>query len=588
MLEGINALFLIGGLLLFVSVMATRVSARLGFPLLLVFLGVGMLAGEEGIGGLRFDSLGGAFMVGQLALAVILLDGGLRTQWHTLRLSWRPSAVLATWGVVATVLPLGLFVTWVLGVDWRLGLLMAAIVGSTDAAAVFSLLRNSGVRLNQRVLATLEVESGANDPMAIFLVTAFIAMIMNPAEAGVLSFLGILVQQMGLGLLAGVIGGKILAKLMQRLHLAEGLYALLILSGGILMFAFTNLVGGSGFLAVYITGIFIGNQRSHATEHVLRVMDGLAWLAQASMFVVLGLLVTPSRLFENGWHALAIAVFLMLVARPLAVYSSLYWFRYQKREVAYISWVGLRGAVPITLAMMPWMMGVNDSRLLFDVAFAVVILSLLVQGASIPGMARLLKVSLPPQPEPKEEREIWLDEEASLQFSSYEVQTESDAEGQHPDAVAAGLDAVAVRCFALMRQRTPEPLTPETRLQAGDIAWYFATPEYVEKLAEQFYQTANATRTSQHFFGEFVLPPDALAGDLADAYGLVLSAEERDLSLRHLFKTRFEGMPVEGDRIFIGEFELTVKETNDDGRIEWLGLKVPTKKVATKKQDDAK
>ena len=306
------------------------------------------------------------------------------------------------------------------------------------------------------------------------------------------------------------------------------------------------------------------------------------------MFVVLGLLVTPSRLFENGWHALAIAVFLMLVARPLAVYSSLYWFRYQKREVAYISWVGLRGAVPITLAMMPWMMGVNDSRLLFDVAFAVVIVSLLVQGASIPAMARLLKVSLPPQPEPKEEREIWLDEEASLQFSSYEVQTESDAEGQHPDAVAAGLDAVAVRCFALMRQRTPEPLTPETRLQAGDIAWYFATPEYVEKLAEQFYQTANATRTSQHFFGEFVLPPDALAGDLADAYGLVLSAEERGLSLRHLFKTRFEGMPVEGDRIFIGEFELTVKETDDDGRIEWLGLKVPTKKVATKKQDDAK
>lgn len=425
------------------------------------------------------------------------------------------------------------------------------------------------MRLNQRVLATLEVESGANDPMAIFLVTAFIAIIMNPADAGVLSFLGMLVQQMGLGLLAGVIGGKILAKLMQRLHLAEGLYALLILSGGILMFAFTNLVGGSGFLAVYITGIFIGNQRSHATEHVLRVMDGLAWLAQASMFVVLGLLVTPSRLFENGWHALAIVVFLMLVARPLAVYSSLYWFRYQKREVAYISWVGLRGAVPITLAMMPWMMGVNDSRL--------------VQGASIPAMARLLKVSLPPQPEPKEEREIWLDEEASLQFSSYEVQAESDAEGRHPDAVATGLDAVAVRCFALMRQRTPEPLTPETRLQVGDIAWYFATPEYVEKLAEQFYQTGNATRTSQHFFGEFVLPPDALAGDLADAYGLVLSAEERNLSLRHLFKARFEGMPVEGDRIFIGEFELTVKETDDDGRMEWLGLKVPTKKTAAKK-----
>lgn len=577
MLDGINALFLIAGFLLFVSVMATRLSVRLGFPLLLVFLGVGMLAGEDGIGKIEFDSFAAAFMLGQLALAVILLDGGLRTRWPTLRLAWRPAALLASWGVLATVLLLGIFATWVLDVDWRLGLLMAAIVGSTDAAAVFSLLRNSGVRLNKRVLATLEVESGANDPMAILLVSAFIAMIMQPEEAGVWSFVLMLVQQLGLGLMLGMIGGKILAKLMRQLHLAEGLYALLILSGGILMFAATNLLGGSGFLAVYITGIFIGNQRSHATEHVLRVMDGLAWLAQAGMFVVLGLLVTPSRLLEHGWQALAIAVFLIVVARPLAVASGLWRFHYQKRELAYISWVGLRGAVPITLAMMPLMMGVPDSRLLFDVAFAVVIMSLLIQGSSIPWMARLLRVSLPPQPEPEDEREIWLDKEASLQFSAYQVQPESDAEGMHPDAVLTLSDTAQMRCFALMRAGEPIELDAATRLQSDDVAWYFAPSDVVATLVQRFYQTSSATRKNQHFFGEFVLPPDALAGDLADAYGLILAEEERRMSLQKLLHLRLENKPVEGDRIFIGAFELTVKKTDERGAIKHIGLKLPTR-----------
>lgn len=578
MLNNMQVFFLIAGLLLFVSVMATRLSVRLGFPLLLVFLGVGMLAGEEGVGGIRFNSVSGAMMIGQLALAVILLDGGLRTRLSTIRLAWKPAAVLASWGVLATVLLVGVFATLVLDVDWRLGLLMAAIVGSTDAAAVFSLLRNSGVRLNERVQSTLEVESGANDPMAIFLVSAFIAMLVQPQEAGVLSFLVMLAQQLGLGLVVGVLGGKILARLMHRLHLAEGLYALLILSGGILMFAATNLIGGSGFLAAYITGIFIGNQRSHATEHVLRVMDGLAWLAQASMFVVLGLLVTPSQLWEHSWQALLIALFLMLAARPLAVYSSIIWFHYRKRELAYISWVGLRGAVPITLAMMPLMMGVRESHLLFNVAFAVVILSLLLQGASIPWMAHWLKVSLPPMPEAREEREIWLDQAVSLEFSAYEVQNGADVEGMHPDAVAANIDPVAVRCFALIREGEQIPLVAETRLQPQDVAWYFTGAEHVDELAQRFYQNDMATRTSQHFFGEFELPPQARAGDLAAVYGLVLEENEADLNLRDLMHARLENTPVAGDRVWVGEFELIVKDTDACGEISHIGLKAPTKK----------
>lgn len=275
-MDGVNFLFLITALLLFVSVIATRASTKLGMPLLLVFLGVGMLAGEQGIGGIKFDNYSAANTIGQLALAVILLDGGLRTNLSSFRIALKPSAVLASYGVIATVVLLGIFATLFLGVDWKHGMLMAAIVGSTDAGAVFSLLRTSGVRLNSRVMATLELESGCNDPMAILMVTALIMMIMQPQEADALTIGWLLVKQLGLGLILGWLAGKVLARLLARIRLADGLYALLVASGGLMLFASTNLLGGSGFLAVYLAGVFIGNSHTRAIEHVFNVMDGLA------------------------------------------------------------------------------------------------------------------------------------------------------------------------------------------------------------------------------------------------------------------------------------------------------------------------
>ena len=325
-MTGINALFLLVGLLLFISVLASTISARLGLPLLLLFLGVGMLAGEDGPGGIIFNDFFIATLIGQLALAVILLDGGLRTRVASFRVALKPAAVLATWGVIGTAGLLGVFATWLLGVDWRLGFLLAAIVGSTDAAAVFALLRNSGVKLNERVQATLEIESGANDPMAILLVVALVEMLLHPEKSSVAGFAWMLVSQMGLGALFGLVAGWVLSRMMAKLNLAEGLYALLILSGGLLIFAATNLLNGSGFLAVYLAGVVVGNRRSHATEHVLRVMDGLAWLSQAVMFVVLGLLVSPTNMLSHAWEALAMAVFLTLVARPIAVAIGLWPF----------------------------------------------------------------------------------------------------------------------------------------------------------------------------------------------------------------------------------------------------------------------
>lgn len=571
-----NSLFLLGGALLFLSVVSTTLSARLGMPLLLVFLAVGMLAGEEGVGGIVFNNVVMANFISQLALAVILLDGGLRTQLSSFRIALKPASVLASWGVFATVLPLGLFATFYLGLDWKFGVLMAAIVGSTDAGAVFSLLRNSGVRLNERVQATLEIESGANDPMAVFLVTALITMIMQPAESGAAAFVRMLALQIGFGLLTGWAGGKILAKLVRRLNLAEGLYALMIVSGGLLVFAFTNTIGGSGFLAVYLAGIIVGNQRNRATEHVLRVMDGLAWLAQATLFVMLGLLVSPAGVLDRAAEALAIAAFLMLVARPLAVFGGLWKFNYSLREKAYISWLGLRGAVPISLAMMPLVMGVPNSHLLFDVAFAVVVLSLLIQGTTIPVMARLLKVAMPNKPEPKDTHDIWLAEKEIVRMSAFKVVAESEAEGHHPDMVEPISDSFDARCFALIRNGSRIEMQSDTVLQAEDLAWYILPDGKVDKMAKYFTETGIGVRENFDFFGEFVVSPAARSGDLALAYGLKLEAGEEGLSLAELFDKRSDSQePVEGDRIDIGGFMLTAKEVDGDGNIGSMGLKVP-------------
>ncbi|MCK6391394.1 MAG: potassium/proton antiporter [Azonexus sp.] len=577
----ISTLFLLAGLLLFISVLASTISARLGLPLLLLFLGVGMLAGEDGPGGILFNDFFTANLVGQLALAVILLDGGLRTDSGSFRVALKPAAVLATWGVICTVALLGVFATWVLDVDWRLGLLLAAIVGSTDAAAVFALLRHSGVRLNERVKSTLEIESGSNDPMAILLVTVMVEILLHPERAGFAAFALLLLKQAGIGLLFGFAGGKILAALLRRLNLAEGLYALLILSGGLLIVGAANLLDGSGLLAVYIAGVIVGNRRSHATEHVLRVMDGLAWLAQAGMFVVLGLLVTPSHLAEYGWQALAMALFLMLVARPLAVAIGLRPFRYALNEVAFVSWVGLRGAVPVVLAIFPVVMGVPDSKLLFDVAFSVVLLSLLVQGATIPAAARLLKVELPPTDEPLDRREVWVGEEAALPMFAYRVTAGSAAEGRHPDDLAAEQEHGEVRCIAIVRDGHLLDITLDLRLRSEDSAWFIAPESVAEPMARTFGSALQDIGRNSRFFGEFAVAPDCLAGDLAAAYGFAFGPDEQSRRLDEVLVDRLGRPAVVGDRVQVSGFVLVVRSMGAGGRIVSVGLKCPLAGTST-------
>ncbi len=573
-MDGINTLFLLMGILLFISVLASTLSARLGLPLLLMFLFVGMLAGENGPGGIHFNNFFSATLISQLALAIILLDGGLRTKTSSFRVALKPATVLASWGVIATVAILGIFVTYLLDISWKMGFLMAAIVGSTDAAAVFSLLRNSGVRLHNRVQSTLEIESGANDPMAILLVMALIALNLNPEQASIGSFFLMLVQQIGFGLVIGFVGGWILARLVAKVNLAEGLYALLIVSGGLLTFAATNLVDGSGFLAVYLAGIMVGNRKSYATEHVLRVMDGLAWLAQAGMFLILGLLVTPERLLFNLTDAIWIAVVLILVARPIAVYSTLKWFKFPKNEMAFISWVGLRGAVPVTLAILPVMMGVEGSRLLFDICFTIVLISLLVQGASIAPMAKLFKVSLPPKPEPIDTREIWVGDKAVVPLHEYCVDKGSEACGAHPDLIGNHLDALNIRCFALIRDGQLVPIREQTKLQAQDHVWYSVPEKFIANLAIIFDNSGANMSVQASFFGEFNISPDSSMADLSMIYGIALPEHEQQLTAAQLIKKRLDSPPSEGDKITLDDFYLTVKAL-DGNTITEIGLKCP-------------
>ncbi len=492
----INIVFFVMGILLFVSVLVSRISTRLGMPLLLTFLGMGMLAGEEGFG-IKFDNFTVATIISQMSLAMILLDGGLRTKLKVFRIALKPAVALASWGVLASVAILGVFATFYLHIDWKLGVLMAAIVGSTDAAAVFSLLRNSGVRLNERIQATLELESGINDPMAILLVSLFIGMIVKPEAASLGGTLLMLVQQLGLGLGFGLLAGKILAMLLSKIRLAEGLYALMIASGGLLVFSLTNLFDGSGFLAVYLVGVMVGNSHNSSTQHVLNVMDGLAWLAQAAMFLVLGLLVTPSRVWSHGLDALIIAGCLIFVARPLAVWSSLKWFnKYANKEIAYISWVGLRGAVPITLAIIPMMEGVQreHAQLLFDVAFEVVILSLLIQGTTIGWIAQKLNMILPPKPEPLDNREVWLAEKLAVNLLSFEVASGSDAENSHPQALTRQFGNASL--FALVRDNQTINVNMTTQMQAGDIAWYVLPEDLGDEFALQLPVQTNSYANS--------------------------------------------------------------------------------------------
>ncbi|MBN1372628.1 MAG: potassium/proton antiporter [Anaerolineaceae bacterium] len=385
--------YLVAAAVLFIlSVMASKVSDRFGIPALIIFLGVGMLAGSDGIGGIYFDDPSMAQYLGVVALVVILFSGGLDTSWKSVRPVMREGLVLATLGVLLTAVSLGFFAHWILKVELMEGILLGAIVSSTDAAAVFAILRSKGIQLSGKLQPLLELESGSNDPMAVFLTVALTQLVVNP-DLSPFSLIPYFLQQMILGLIFGLVAGKLALLLINRLRLGyAGLYPVLILGVAFLVYGAANMVGGSGFLAVYVAGVIMGRDEFLHKRSVLRFFDGVAWLMQIAMFLTLGLLVFPSQLGSVALPSLAIALFLMFVARPVGVHLSLLFSKFKPAEKWFISWVGLRGAVPIILATYPRILGMEDSNVLFNVVFFVVLTSVLLQGTSIPWAAKLFKV----------------------------------------------------------------------------------------------------------------------------------------------------------------------------------------------------
>jgi cell volume regulation protein A len=385
-----HELILLGGMLGLLSIIAGLISRRVGAPMLLVFLALGMLAGEDGVLGIPYDDFTSAYLIGSVALAVILLEGGLKTSLSMLRLAFWPAAVLATIGVAVTAAILGIFVALVDGAPLIPALLAGSAAAPTDAAAVGVLLRRAGAALPERLLALLEVESGLNDPMSVFLTLLLLRLIAEPGSMGIGEAAVMFLEEMAGGAVIGLAGGWVLAQLLKRLAVEGSLAPVLALTGGLAVFGLAQLLGASGFLATYLAAIVIGATRHHARQDIEHFFEGMAWLAQIVLFLMLGLLVTPHDLPPYLPGAIIGAALLILLARPVAVFACLIPFGFTMRETAFASWVGLRGAVPIYLSIIPGLVDPNRDKRLFASIFIVVIASLVVQGWTVGLSARLL------------------------------------------------------------------------------------------------------------------------------------------------------------------------------------------------------
>ncbi|HET7599136.1 MAG TPA: potassium/proton antiporter [Gemmatimonadales bacterium] len=462
------------GVLLALSVLSSRALDRVSVPVALIFLVIGVLAGSEGLGGIAFDDYPMAFRLGTVALVLILFDGGLNTPIEATRRAARPAVVLATLGVVGIAAVLAL-AGRLIGLEWQVALLVGAIVSSTDAAAVFAVLRGSGLQLQRRVGATLELESGLNDPMAIILTTT-LAREFSAAEpiATWRIPLDVLVQ-LAVGTVMGVAVGVAGRATLGRLRLSTGgLYPVLTLALALLAYGLATLLSGSGFLAVYLAGLVLGNGMLPFRAGLLRVHDALAWLAQVSMFLMLGLLVFPSRLAPVAVLGSVLALILAVVVRPAVVASFLAPFRYPRKEVLYIGWVGLRGAVPIVLAIVPILEGVPGADYVFNVVFFIVVVSALIPGATVPWATRRLGLEAHEPPAPPAALQIESRTPLRGDLLSFHIDPAlavvgvSLAELPFPDGAAA---ALIVRGQELLPPRGSTVLLP------GDHIYIVARPE---------------------------------------------------------------------------------------------------------------
>ena len=568
----VDHLILLAAILILVGIVSSKLSARLGLPVLVLFLVIGMLAGESGVGGIAFDNPAGAHALGTLALAMILFDGGLQTPTSSIKKVWKPASLLATFGVLITAVITGLAAAYILDLPLLEGLLLGAIVGSTDAAAVFSLLRNAGIHINKKLKYTLEIESASNDPMAIFLTVGLLEILVNGMQPGV-GLLELFVLQMGVGALVGLGVGWASVKIINRIHLvASGLYPVMVAACGFLSFGISANIGGSGFLAIFLTGVVIGNHRIVFQRSTFLFHDGLAWLSQIMMFVVLGLLINPLSLLDVWLEGLIIAAVLILVARPIAVIPIMRLFSFNARETTLVAWVGLRGSVPIILAIFPLMFGLEGAELIFNVVFFVVLISATIQGTTLPLVARRLKLTEKPPALSAASIEITAIEEVDADIVEYTL-------SEHPRAAGRRLSQMALpdTTVVAMITRGKDVIPPRgsTTLMAGDHLFVVLRPE-TRPFIDCVFSDAVDDISSELPDQELKLKGSTKIDDLHHSYGLLIQEEDQHMTLDSLLRNTLAGQPNAGDSMQIEGLTLAVLETLG-GRITTVGLTVQEK-----------
>jgi len=579
LIDAINAIILVAGILVVLGVASSKLSARLGVPVLVLFLLLGMLAGSEGIGGIEFTSFELAYAIGTLALALILFDGGLGTSMSAVRVSWKPAVLLATWGVFITAIITALAASWVLGLDLLQGLLLGSIVGSTDAAAVFGVLRSGGVGLPKRIAAVLEVESASNDPMAIFLTVGCIEVLLGNVALGP-GLLGLLASQFLVGAICGLLGGMAVVWVVNRIELsAAGLYPVLVSACCMVIFGAAAWLGGSGFLAVYLAGIVIGNRPLVFQRGIRLFHDATAWFSQIVMFVVLGLLSFPSRLLAEAGDALLITAALVLVARPLAVLLSGVPFWFTWKESAFISWVGLKGAVPITLATFPLMYfgGENVPHqlrdmapLCFNVVFFIVVISAAIQGGSLTVVARWLGLERPRDPEPPVTLEISSLRHVNGEIVDYSIGEDSRAAGKRVRDLALPEGAVIA-----MIARGDQIVPPQgsTKILPNDHVILVLRPGLQPLVSQVFAKRSDVRSLIPEMF-EFPLRGSTTVGTLEEFYGIHINAPPNSTLTELLNHELGTLTPAVGESVQLGPLMFSVQRVGDGGQIEMVSMAI--------------
>src|ERR1700750_291000 len=564
--ESVSIAILLGAVLVMAGILSSLLALRFGAPLLLVFLFIGVMGGEAGPGRIQFDELRTTYLVGSVALALILFDGGLRTRFQSIRAVLAPSMVLATVGVLLTALITAPFGRYAPDLNWTESLLVGAVVASTDAAAVFLLVHAQGLRLRPRVGATLEAESGSNDPFAVFLTLMLVEFISvgHSTPGHVLLELG---REAVLGAVIGVIGGRAMVIALNRVALPQGLHAPFVTTTALVIFGVAQLVHASGFLAVYLAGIIVGNRPTRAHNSVVTFLDAATWLAQIVMFVLLGLLVSPHRLGASIGPAVVVAVALMLVARPVAVFLCLAPFRFNWREKIFIAWTGLRGAVAIFLASIPMLVGLSKAYLYFDVAFVVVIISLLFQGWTLGVAARKLHIALPRSERGPRRVELDLPGQLEQELVGYPVRSKSlfFRRGLIP---SWSKPTLVIRKEHILTPLEADPIAP------GDYIYLLAPPERAEALDLFFVDMQPSSAPDPHLLGDFMVSGEHTLSELADIYGVKVGEEEAKLTLSDYFDIHLANAPKEGATLPLDSIVLVARNLSG-GRVNVVGLRLP-------------